>query len=194
MEIRDRLLDAAARLYAESGFRGATTRRIALAAGVNEITLYSHFGSTAALLQAAIERAGLLAHDVPLPEQPGEPRAELLAWSREHLARLRERRTLVRTCMAEVEEHPEMVPAEGSAPARAAQALCHYVERLRAQGRARADFDPAAAAAMLMGALFADAMGRDLMPDMYRNVEDEALVQYVHLFLRAIGTPEASEA
>ncbi|HEU4700155.1 MAG TPA: helix-turn-helix domain-containing protein [Gemmatimonadales bacterium] len=194
MEIRDRLLDAAVRLYAESGFRGATTRRIALAAGVNEITLFRHFGSKAALIQEAIQRAGLLGRDVPLPDEPGEPREELLAWSREHLARLRERRTLVRTCMAEVEEHPEMVPPEGSSPARAAQALCRYVERLRAQGRAAADFDPAAAAAMLMGALFADAMGRDLMPDMYRNAEDEALGQYVHLFLRAIGTSEASEA
>jgi hypothetical protein len=40
---------------------------------------------------------------------------------------------------------------------------------------------------MLMGVLFADAMGRDVMPDMYQNDPDEALDQYVRLFLRAIG-------
>lgn len=191
MDIRDRLLDAAARLYAEGGFRGTTTRRIAQEAGVNEITLFRHFGSKTALLQAALEQARLLGHDVPLPEEPGDPARELLAWSREHLARLRERRAMIRTCLAECEEHRGIVPPQGSGPARAAHALGRYLERLRAQGRAARDFDPAVAATMLMGTLFADAMGRDVMPDMYRTDEETALVQYVHLFLRAIGTPEA---
>jgi hypothetical protein len=40
---------------------------------------------------------------------------------------------------------------------------------------------------MLIGALFADAMGRDIMPDLYGNDADEALDQYVQLFLRALG-------
>jgi hypothetical protein len=40
---------------------------------------------------------------------------------------------------------------------------------------------------MLMGALFADAMGRDIMPDLYRTGPDEALDQYVRLFLRGLG-------
>jgi AcrR family transcriptional regulator len=191
MDIRDKLLDCAVRLYAEAGFRGTTTRRIAQEAGVNEITLFRHFGSKAALLQEALERSRRHGDDVPLPEEPGDPRAELLAWSRAHLASMRKRRTLMRTCLAEVGEHPELNPSEGSAPARASAALCAYIERLRAQGRAARDFDPQVAAVMLMGSLFADAMGRDVMPDMYRNDPEQALVQYVHLFLRAIGTPEA---
>jgi AcrR family transcriptional regulator len=191
MEIRDKLLDCAVRLYAEAGFRGATTRRIAQEAGVNEITLFRHFGSKTALLQAALERARSHGLDTPLPEEPGDPRAETLAWARAYLANMRERRSLLRTCLAEVGEHPEIIPAEGSTPARASEALCRYIERLRAQGRAARDFDPRVAAAMLIGSLFADAMGRDVMPDMYRNDPEQALVQYVHLFLRAIGTPEA---
>jgi hypothetical protein len=40
---------------------------------------------------------------------------------------------------------------------------------------------------MLMGALFADAMGRDAMPDLYQNDPDRALTQYIEMFLRAIG-------
>jgi hypothetical protein len=40
---------------------------------------------------------------------------------------------------------------------------------------------------MLMGALFADAMGRDIMPDLYRNEPEQALDEYVRLFLRSIG-------
>src|ERR671934_42193 len=51
-EIRHRILAAAARVYAQYGFRGATTRLIATAAGVNEVTLFRTFGSKAQLLQA----------------------------------------------------------------------------------------------------------------------------------------------
>jgi len=50
MESRERILAAAARVYAEHGFRGATTRRIAEEAGVNEITIFRQFGSKAALI------------------------------------------------------------------------------------------------------------------------------------------------
>jgi hypothetical protein len=52
---------------------------------------------------------------------------------------------------------------------------------------AKAPFDEVAAAAMLMGALFADAMGRDIMRDIYRNQPDDALDEYIRLFLRAVG-------
>ena len=51
---KQQLLDAAVRVYAEGGFRGATTRRIAEEAGVNEVTLFRLFGSKAALIDEAI--------------------------------------------------------------------------------------------------------------------------------------------
>ena len=48
-EIQNRILAAAARVYAQYGFRGATTRLIANEAGVNEVTLFRTFGSKAEL-------------------------------------------------------------------------------------------------------------------------------------------------
>ena len=45
MEIRDRILEAAKRVYAKHGFRGATTRLIAIEADVNEVTIFRTFGS-----------------------------------------------------------------------------------------------------------------------------------------------------
>jgi hypothetical protein len=89
--------------------------------------------------------------------------------------------------MGEIEEHPGIFSEPNSPPAVAAKALCHYLRRLRATGLAKAQFDETAASAMLMGALFADAMGRDIMPDLYRTGPDEALDQYVRLFLRGLG-------
>ncbi len=187
MTVRDQLLDAAARLYAEAGYRGATTRRIALQAGVNEITLFRHFGSKDALMRQAIARAGRSPVQQMLPEMPKDPVRELRDWANAHIGELRERKSLIRTCMGEIEEHPGIFSAHDSPPAIAAKALCHYLRRLRETGLAKAQFDETAASAMLIGALFADAMGRDIMPDLYRNEPEEALDQYVNLFLRGLG-------
>ena len=187
MTVRDQLLAAAARLYAEAGYRGATTRRIAGQAGVNEVTLFRHFGSKDALIREAIARAGHSAVTEPLPQAPRDPFRELRDWAKAHIAELRERRSLIRTCMGEIEEHPGIFSEPNSSPAVAAKALRHYLRRLREAGLAKAQFDEAAASAMLMGALFADAMGRDIMPDLYRNEPEQALEEYVRLFLRSIG-------
>lgn len=187
MSVRDQLLEAAVLIYAEAGYRGATTRRIATAAGVNEITLFRHFGSKDALMREAIARAGSSAVPELLPDLPREPSRELRNWAQAHITELRERRSLIRTCMGEIEEHPGLFSSENSPPALAAQALSRYLRRLREVGLTKAPFDEVAASAMLMGVLFADAMGRDIMPDMYRNDPQQALDEYVRLFLRSIG-------
>jgi AcrR family transcriptional regulator len=187
MSVRDQLLDAAVRIYAEAGYRGATTRRIATAAGVNEITLFRHFGSKDALIREAITRAGSSSVPDLLPEAPKDPFHELRDWAQAHIGELRERRVLIRTCMGEIGEHPGIFSPETSSPALAAKALSRYLRRLREAGLAKAPFDEVAASAMLMGVLFADAMGRDIMRDIYRNDPEQALDEYIRLFLRSIG-------
>ena len=186
MNVRDQLLVAAARVYAEGGYHGATTRRIASAAGVNEITLFRHFGSKEVLLREALARCQF-AIAAPLPEEPDDPVRELTEWSRAHLRDLQARAPLIRTCLSEFAEHPDLVTPEMSCPARAVRALAGYLERLKQCGLTSAPFDGPAAATMLMGALFSDAIGRDLVPDMYDNDPEDALTAYVTLFLRGIG-------
>lgn len=186
MEVRDRILHAAVDVFADVGFRGATTRRIASEAGVNEITLFRHFGSKEKLLQQALRAAGARAGATPLPDPPRKPRDELLDWARTEIRHLRQRRCLIRTCMAEVAEHPHLVQP-GSHTVHAARQLTDYLTRLRKTGLATARFEPATAATMLMGTMFADAMGRDVMPELYPNDPDDALQEYVDLFLRGLG-------
>jgi AcrR family transcriptional regulator len=48
------MFDAALKVLAERGYAGATTRRIADAAGVNEVTLFRRFGDKRQLILAAI--------------------------------------------------------------------------------------------------------------------------------------------
>jgi hypothetical protein len=138
-------------------------------------------------MREAITRAGSSAAHQMLPDVPREPARELREWAKAHIAGLRQRRSLIRTCMGEIEEHPGIFSAPNSPPAIAAKALSQYLRRLREAGMAKAQFDETSASAMLIGALFADAMGRDIMPDLYGNDSDQAVEQYVQLFLRALG-------
>ena len=186
MNVKDQLLEAAVQVYAESGYHGATTRRIASAAGVNEITLFRHFGSKDVLLREALARCQAEGV-VPLPEVPHDPLQELTVWSRSHLLHLQQRAALIRTCLSEFAERPDLVTPEISCPARATRALVAYLERLRELGMLAESLDVRAAAAMLLGTLFADAIGRDIVPDMYAVPTEEAIGQYVALFLRGIG-------
>ena len=204
MEIRDRILDAAARVYAEAGFRGATTRRIADEAQVNEITIFRQFGSKAALIDEVLRSRGGQALVVgPLPDVPGDPEAELTAWCSDHLEHLRAARAMIRKSMSEAEERPSAGPCVSAPSAGAAQELKRYMQRMhdvglvdwgecRAPDQARPRSEIAhAAGAMLMAALFADAMGRDFMPEMFPQPPDRAPALYVQLFLCAIGARTA---
>jgi AcrR family transcriptional regulator len=185
-DIREQILTAAAKVYGESGFRGATTRRIATEADVNEVTLFRHFGSKTRLLHEAINHAARTELGVRLPNVPVNPRAELIAWARPWFRALTERRMLIRTAMGEVAEHPEIVPSCDHA-SRSAGALADYLRALRTHGLTHRRYDARRAGAMLLGAMFADAMHRDIMPDLFQADEETAIAGYVDLLLAALG-------
>jgi AcrR family transcriptional regulator len=187
MEMRERLLNAALKVFQEAGTRGATTRRIAGEAGVNEITLFRHFGSKAALMQQALRFAAAHTERVGLPAEPVDPAAELGEWVALHLAHLRRSRSMIRTAMGEFEQAPEMGRCVVDGPVLVVRELEGYLGRLAARGLADAELDVEAAAAMLMGAMFGDAMGRDVAPSRFPFGEAEAGERYLRFFLRAIG-------
>lgn len=191
MENRCRILAAAARVYAEFGFRGATTRRIASAAGVNEVTLFRTFGSKEALIAQALKEHGRTgpASGEALPEHPVDPERELVAWATAQLADLREHRAYIRKSMSEIEERPELAPSVTAGWATCDAILHTYLIRLRALGfiQPGAEDDLLAGGAMLMGALFSDAMGRDMLPTLFPQPEQSAPAVYVRLFLRAVA-------
>src|SRR5277367_4707455 len=77
-ETRDRLLRAAADVFAERGYDGTRVVDIAAAAGVSPGALYAHFGSKAELLVAALRRHGRRLLADLLAADPGRPVTELL--------------------------------------------------------------------------------------------------------------------
>jgi AcrR family transcriptional regulator len=194
MDVREALLKAAIKVFAETGSRGATTRRIAQEAQVNEVTLFRHFRSKDDLLRAALEHFAAHTTTHLLPDEPGDPRAELIDWCRTHHRALYKVRALIRRSMGEFEEHPENCTHGMQASVRVANVLAEYLVRLKARGLADAGVDERAAAAMLMGAVFSDAMGRDTMPERYPYSMRDAIEKYVDLMLTAIGAEAPASA
>lgn len=188
--LRARIVDAAARVYSEFGFRGATTRRIADEAGVNEVSLFRTFGSKAALIVEVLEHQIGQGFTVELPAHPQDPYPELLHWAQVYARHVRERRGMIMQSMGEIAEHPEVVGPICTARDREFAAVCAYFDRLRACGMATHPFDTVAVTAMLTGAIFGDAVGRDLFPSTYPADPEQAVADYVRLTLRAIGAPD----
>lgn len=192
MDAREQLLQAAMKVYSQSGVRGATTKRIAQEAGVNEVTLFRHFGSKEALMQEALAWKAQALFKATLPAEPSDPDRELLAFCQDHYDALWEHRELIRVSMGEFGEHPDATRLACRESARMDAELQHYLQALKTGGWASGDWLPQAAASMLLGTLFSDVMGRDCMPQCYPYSPRDAVRQYVSLFLRGIGVAQGA--
>ncbi len=204
-DVREKLIAAAMTAYAESGFQGATTRRVAEIAGVNEVTIFRNFGSKAALMDEALFRrvAALKLVDPPLPSVPRDPSGELTVWCETFLAQLRGSRELLRKAMGAAEgRFHEMT--NSFEPARCADRELHtYSQAMLREGWIGSDFiaEPdhvellTAAQTMLIGALWGDAMAREMHDDPELWVDEtRAATRYVQMFLRAIGVTGSAHA
>lgn len=187
---RTRLLEAAAQVFSEAGFRGATTRRIAEVAGVNEVTLFRLFGSKAQLLTEALACVHP-ARQCGLPEDPGHVERELTAWATEHLALMRGMRTVLRRTLAELDDHPDMREVISATRKPHLDKLLEYCARVRKPRTAAERDQLRTACTMLASSLFADALGRDVVPAAYPDPEDEAARKYVRVFLTLLGVQPA---
>lgn len=195
-DYRHRILHAAARVYAQHGWRGATTRRIAEEAGVNEVTIFRQFGSKDVLLDTAMRECSRMDAVARLPRVPVNPEAELTEWASAHYAGICANRDIVRQIITDAGARPDVIGCIKHGPSSAIAMLREYIVRLRRDGWMRENGDiPAAevpvAVSMLMSALFNDAMNRTMMPEMFPQSPSATLAGYVRVFLRGLGVSSA---
>lgn len=193
MVSRERILEAAGRVYAKHGFRGATTRLIAMEAGVNEVTLFRTFGSKGALLEAVLEQHHERREETSLPAEPVDPLVELTAFVAASLERVRDMRPLLVQTMSELDERPDAAEFACRGRHDIHDTITTYIRRLQARGLAAADVDVDVAAVMLTALVMSDAMARHFVPDVYPPL-DEAAERYVRSFLRVLGATAPDDA
>lgn len=186
MDTRERILTAALDAYTQHGFRGATTRRVAAIAGVNEVTIFRIFGSKKALLAEALSSP---AGPDPIPALPADthdPAAALAVWTEDCLRSLSGRARVLRACIGDSGERPELGEAVIAIQDSIFAELTRYLEGLRDAGLVRSSVDLGAAATMLAATIIADATGRDQASDHLPRA-DQAAALYVAVILTALG-------
>jgi AcrR family transcriptional regulator len=185
-DARTKLLEVAARVYAETGYRGTTTRRIAQEAEVNEVTLFRHFGSKDALLREAIERADREGRP-QLDAEAADPLAELERWGLRTFERLYAHRNMIRQVLGDMVEFPAIAPRICDDTNHEFDQLAHFFRRLAARGIVPEtdDLHLDAASAMLVHSLLSNALWRDVVPEI--PPPDVCVHLYVELTLRALG-------
>jgi AcrR family transcriptional regulator len=182
----ERLLDAAEKLMRTTGLANATTKAIAREAGCSEAALYKHFANKEELfVRVLTERspnAGPLL--AVLTGDPGERSVEecLTEIARHASLFYADAMPMAASLFAEpvlLSRHREGIQEIGKGPHMVLDALTGHLRRERDRGRIRADADPRAAAALLLGACFQRAF--------FLHFSGEEVVQPVEEFAPAVA-------
>ncbi len=106
---RDRILQAALKLFARQGYEGTTTKDLALAAGVAEGTLFRHFSNKKAILIEVATKGWVEILTDLLTElsEMGSYKA-VAQVMRRRMLRMAESSDLMRVCFMEAQFHPEL--------------------------------------------------------------------------------------
>jgi len=196
---RERLLAAAAEVFADQGLMAATTRGIAEAADVNEVTLFRHFGNKQNLLTAVIEQvfaAGPVEQEVsvPLPEGAEGPLWKLMwDYAQFYRARLGRNVRLIRVLIGEIQhcdENARQIVRGVFLPQR--QEFLERLESAQKQGFLRPTADPEMVVDQMCGMILSSVLKSD-MPMKRPYAEAHYLQACVDTMVRAYQ-PDASEA
>jgi AcrR family transcriptional regulator len=182
-DTRSRILAAARELYASKGSRGTTTREVADRAGVNEATLFRHFGTKTQLLAAMLEYystyakiPAILAGVASLATIEEQLRAISLAI----IDQMKDREDLIRVSMAEELSNPEGLSCAWRAPTEARRMLVDWFESRRVAGELAGESEWLAR--VFMSLLFSFVVARKIWADVDLPRE-RSVANIVEIFL-----------
>ena len=187
-DTNQRILDAATRIFARDGVSGATTRAIANAARVNEVTLFRHFKNKEELLRQVVLQCSKRYEHV-FAEAPFETQDDLrrtvqtfaTAFSR----MLRDNEDFVRTFLGELNRHPKLCRrlfVESAKSAR--QKFIAYLRAAQKRGLVSRSIDVTTSADALTGMLLAGMIRRPLTESIYTR--EHYVETCLKLFLKGL--------
>jgi TetR/AcrR family transcriptional regulator, mexJK operon transcriptional repressor len=187
-ETRARILAATREIFERNGTRGTTTREVAERAGVNEATLFRHFGSKAALIGAMREDScGVEAIRNLLTGLDGiDIAADVKTIAHFGVQSMAGQRALM--CIALAEDALEQGPPdfdspEWRGPRSVLDLLTEYFAARVAEGRIVGD--AALLARIFMGMMFQLVVARKLWG--YDPIDHETIDAIVDVFLNGVG-------
>ncbi len=178
---RERLLDAALRLFAERGFQGTSVGDIEAAAGLTPRggAFYKHFESKRRILEVALERHfdELDTTEAVVEFMPiGDWRAELTLLVRWSLHQLDRMQPLIRIIHREADTFPELVEEYRERIVRRGYALGSEWMKHKLKEVGLSDFDCDAYAALAVGAIVNYRVQEALLGEVPAEVSEERFV------------------
>ena len=197
-ETRQAILDAAAELLGERGYRATTTRAIAERAGVNEVTIFRQFGSKKGLLRALVEgwaatMAGFAVAEISAPEDTRDTLESLAAME------VRQARQFGAPAMRlafDARSEPDVMEVMGAGPAGNLDGLAAYLAARQAAGDLRQDLDPHAMAEAFFALTSTFIMSRLLLGERLPGLRpelDETARQMLEIYLAGVGLKRERE-
>jgi AcrR family transcriptional regulator len=184
-DTRQRIIDAAAEIGGKVGFAKATTKAIAEAAGVNEVTLFRHFGTKENLFSAAIEQYGGPAMAPAIEAQlTGDFRQDMMTLGSLLMNVLLERQEMLRLLLCESAHIPEVRTVVARNPRELRKMIARYLQSHMEKGTIE-DQHPEALAQAFMGMFFSYAISLHMLDeDIQPSIERADLVSlFVNIFI-----------
>ncbi len=186
-ETKERILEAALKLFSEKGYLGATTKEIARVSGISEVTLFRYFQSKEKLFISVLEHYSFLPKIRELTrdflEWPIEEALKLLAKS--FLNALKSKKELIRIMLSEFPRYPEMVKeAYHKTIEKIIEELAQYFKRLQNEGYLKSSIPSIFLARAFLGLFFSYFHAVEIKGLNFGNSSEEEIInQYVALFL-----------
>lgn len=143
-ETRQRILDATFKIFVEHGYKGATTRRIAQEADVNEVTIFRHFGNKLNLVEAMLDNvfdSGDI-EQVIKEELTGDLRADLHRLMEHFIGGMRKNWETMNVLIYEIHRIPELTEVmHRKLHIRESHILAYFKSQVE-RGVLRDDIDP----------------------------------------------------
>ncbi|GER94141.1 TetR/AcrR family transcriptional regulator [hot springs metagenome] len=190
---RDKILEAAQELFSQKGYLGATTKEIARASGIAEVTLFRHFPSKENLFENVIvTRSFLPALKDLLPEVEGMPyEMALNVIAKRFLETLSSKKNLIQIMHSEMHRYPEKIHMiHNSIIDDVIKTLASYFEKLKTKGLLK-DFNSELGARAFLGMFFSYFTGQELKKrKKYKGDDTEMTIrEYVNIFVNGTLKP-----
>lgn len=183
-ETRARILASAREIFALKGTRGTTTREVADRAGVNEATVFRHFGTKHALLHAMLDQYCESRDQIgaSMEQISGTLEEQLRTMGHTAIDGIKRKEDLIRIGLAEQVTDPDASAMTWRTPAGALSLISDFMRRRIDNGELQGD--PVALSRIFMSFWFTYVLARKIwgLPDDPAQ-RDTVVKQCVDIFL-----------